>query len=54
MIQMSGSDILTLDTESLYLTMVDYNPLIHTIFAWGMTRSYNGELIEFDVTVESD
>lgn len=54
LVQLPTEKGLQLESESLYLTMVDYNPRGQQIFVWGLTRSYHGELILYNVSVESD
>ena len=46
--------VLKLQGESLYLTMLDYNPMESALHAWGLTRSWQGELLRYSITVEYD
>ena len=48
------SEPLKLEGDSLYLTMLDYNPMESALHAWGLTRSWLGELLIYDLVVEYD
>lgn len=50
---LSGSDVLKLDGDSLYLTMLEYNPIESMLYGWGLTRSWRGELLTYGLIVET-